>query len=160
MEDFENRFGGIGRLYGQSALTKLASSRMVVVGLGGVGTWAAEALARSGVSYLRLIDLDEICISNVNRQLPAMDGTIGRSKVDVMAERLRQINPAGLFEAVSEYFTQESADRLLRFPSLTGRSANSTGIDRPDCVIDAIDALTNKCHLIAQCRALGIPCVS
>lgn len=160
MGEFENRFGGIGRLYGQSALAKLASSRMIIVGLGGVGTWVAEALARSGVSHLRLIDLDEICISNVNRQLPAMDGTIGRAKVDVMAERLRQINPAGHFEAVSEYFTQASADRLLCFSGLSGDRENGPTAIHPDCVIDAIDAVTNKCHLIAHCRARGIPCVS
>ena len=160
MHDFDSRFGGIGRLYGQSALARLASARMVIVGLGGVGTWVAEALARSGVSHLRLIDLDEICISNINRQLPAMDGTIGRPKVDVMAERLRQINPTGHFEAVSEFLTQDSADRLLQFAAPMRDGENTPSAVHPDCVIDAIDSVTNKCYLIAHCRALGIPCVS
>src|SRR5690554_825513 len=88
------RFGGIARLYGTEALARLQGSHMAVVGIGGVGSWAAEALARTGIGRITLIDMDDICVTNTNRQLPAMAGNIGRLKVEVMAERIRAINPA------------------------------------------------------------------
>jgi tRNA A37 threonylcarbamoyladenosine dehydratase len=160
MSDFESRFGGIARLYGREALAKLRASRVLVVGLGGVGTWAAEALARSGVSHLRLVDLDEICISNVNRQLPALEGTVGLSKVAVMAERLGLINPHGSFEGIQEFFTEESAAQLLGVREESGKWVPDSEGTTPDCVIDAIDSVANKCRLIAWCRRVGIPCVS
>ena len=160
MSDFESRFGGIARLYGQEALSKLRSSRVLIVGLGGVGTWAAEALARSGISHIRLVDLDEICISNVNRQLPALEGTVGLPKVTVMAERLALINPHGSFEAVQEFFTEESAARLLGVREESGKWVSDPTLPMPDCVIDAIDSVANKCRLIAWCRRIGVPCVS
>lgn len=160
MSDFESRFGGIARLYGREALSRLRGSRVMIVGLGGVGTWAAEALARSGVSHLRLVDLDEICISNVNRQLPALDGAVGLAKVTVMAERLALINPHGAFEAVQEFFTEESAARLLGVREESGKWVPTSSSSIPDCVIDAIDSVANKCRLIAWGRRIGVPCVS
>ena len=93
MSDFETRFGGIARLYGRAGLARLRAAHVCIVGIGGVGTWSVEALARSGVGALTLVDLDEVCVTNINRQLPALTETVGRAKVDVMAERIHAINP-------------------------------------------------------------------
>ena len=90
-EQFDLRFGGTKRLYGNDAVEKLASSHVCVVGIGGVGSWAAEALARSGVGEITLIDLDDICTTNINRQIHALTDTVGQSKVEVMAQRVRGI---------------------------------------------------------------------
>jgi tRNA A37 threonylcarbamoyladenosine dehydratase len=144
-DDFEIRFGGIGRLVGTDALARLRSARVAVVGLGGVGSWAVEALARSGIGHLTLIDLDEVCLSNVNRQLPALDGTLGRFKAEVLAERVRAIHPSCQVDARIEFFTEASSERLLS----GGYSA----------VVDAIDAVANKCRLIAACRARNLPVI-
>ena len=140
-EDYLDRFGGVGRLYGRAALARLCAAHVCVVGVGGVGSWAVEGLARSGVGALTLVDLDDVCVTNVNRQLPAIEGQIGRPKVVVLAERVRAINPACRVETVQEFFTKASADRLLATPF--------------DYVIDAIDNMTNKALLIAGCRARG-----
>src|SRR5882757_170570 len=93
MSDFDFRFGGIGRLFGADALPRLRAAHVCVVGIGGVGSWAVEALARSGVGHLTLVDLDEVCVSNVNRQLHALSADVGRPKVEIMADRIRGINP-------------------------------------------------------------------
>src|SRR5882757_392889 len=122
--DHIERFGGLARLLGTTALPRLAAAHVCVVGVGGVGSWVVEGLARSGVGALTLVDLDDVCITNVNRQLPALDGQIGRPKVGVMADRVRLINPACKVEAVAEFFTTASAERLLA-PHF-------------DCVVDAI----------------------
>ncbi len=143
MEDFAQRFGGIARLYGAVGLERLRAAHVCVIGVGGVGSWTVEALARSGVGALTLIDLDDVCITNVNRQLPALDGQIGRPKIDVLAERVRLIQPACRVERVAEFFTNESAARLLK--------------PRFDFVIDATDKLTNKCLIITGCRERGLP---
>ncbi len=143
--DFDTRFAAVARLYGQAGLDRLRTAHVAVVGLGGVGSWAVEALARSGVGALTLIDLDEVCLSNVNRQLPALDGNVGRFKADVLAERVRLINPACTVRAIPEFFTAGSADRLFAEPFTV--------------VVDAIDALANKCRLIAACRARSLPVV-
>lgn len=142
MSDFEFRFGGIGRLFGMAGLARLRAAHVCVVGIGGVGSWAVEALARSGVGHLTLVDLDEVCVSNVNRQLHALNSEVGRAKVEVMAERVRGINPECDVRAAMEFFTESNAESLL--------SA------RFDYVVDAIDSLTNKCRLIAACRDKGI----
>ncbi|MEY5013061.1 MAG: hypothetical protein RLY69_776, partial [Verrucomicrobiota bacterium] len=92
-ERIPTRFGGIARLYGEAATRRFLRARVAVIGIGGVGSWVVEALARSGIGHLTLVDLDEICLTNVNRQLHAMDGQIGRQKTDAMAERARAINP-------------------------------------------------------------------
>jgi tRNA threonylcarbamoyladenosine dehydratase len=146
LHDYELRFGGLGRLYGVEGLKRLRAAKVCVVGIGGVGSWAAEALARSGIGELTLIDLDEVCVSNVNRQIPAMNGFVGRSKAEVMAERIRAINPEGEVRAISEFFTAASAEVLLA--------------EHFDFLCDAIDSLQNKCLLIALCRKKGIPVVT
>ncbi|MCB1104251.1 MAG: tRNA threonylcarbamoyladenosine dehydratase [Opitutaceae bacterium] len=145
-EDYLSRFGGIGRLYGRKALARLSAAQVCVVGVGGVGSWTVEALARSGVGALTLIDLDDVCVTNVNRQLPALDGQIGRPKVEVLAERVRLINPGCKVTAKTEFFTAASAERML-----------SGGFD---CVIDAIDSVGNKALLVAECHKRGLPVVT
>ncbi|MFA5264073.1 MAG: tRNA threonylcarbamoyladenosine dehydratase [Opitutaceae bacterium] len=144
-EDYLNRFGGLARLYGREALERLACAHVCVVGVGGVGSWTVEGLARSGVGSITLIDLDDVCITNVNRQLPAVEGQIGRTKVAALADRVRLINPACRVRAISEYFIEASVDRLMD--------------TRYDCVVDAIDSLNSKALLIACCVKRGIACV-
>jgi tRNA A37 threonylcarbamoyladenosine dehydratase len=139
------RFAGIARLYGPGA-ARLATSHVLVVGVGGVGSWTAEALARTGVGRITLLDGDEICVTNVSRQVHALDGVIGRPKVEVLAERLRAIHPAGLVHAVAEFFRIASAERHLAGPF--------------DFVVDAIDGVTPKAALIAGCRERGWPVVT
>ena len=142
-EDYLQRFGGLGRLYGAAALPRLQAAHVCVVGVGGVGSWVVEALARSGVGALTLVDLDDVCITNVNRQLPALDGNIGRPKVAALAERVRTINPACRVTALGEYFTVKTAEQLLG--------------GRFDWVVDAIDGMSNKALLIAECVRRGQP---
>ncbi len=114
MSDFETRFGGIARLYGTGGLEKLRAAHVCVIGIGGVGTWAAEALARSGVGALTLVDLDEVCVTNINRQLHALTETVGRAKVEVMAERIRAINPECRVTAEQKFFNEQTAGRTAR----------------------------------------------
>jgi len=141
-----SRFSGISRLYGTSALERFSQARVAIVGIGGVGSWTVEALARSGIGHLTLIDLDEICLSNVNRQLHAMDGQIGRLKTTAMADRIHAINPDCTTEEKQTFYSEKNADELL-----------GAGFD---VVIDAIDAVRQKCHLIAACKERGIPIVT
>ncbi|MCP5522755.1 MAG: tRNA threonylcarbamoyladenosine dehydratase [Verrucomicrobiales bacterium] len=143
MDDWSERFGGIGRLFGTAGLDRLRAARVMVVGIGGVGSWVVEALARSGVGHLRLVDLDDVCVTNVNRQLHALDGTIGRPKVHVMAERVHCINPACTVEPVADFFTAQNADELL-----------TVALDH---VVDAIDNAPLKALLVARSTALGRP---
>jgi tRNA threonylcarbamoyladenosine dehydratase len=145
-EDFQHRFGGIARLYGQAALERFLGARIAVIGIGGVGSWAVEALARSGIGHLTLVDLDEICLTNVNRQLHAMDGQIGRQKTEAMADRARAIHPGCEVRVMPVFFTEKTAGQIL--------DAGFSG------VIDAIDSLRHKALLIAECRNRGIPLVT
>ncbi len=142
---FAHRFGGMFRLYGETATGALRRARVCIVGVGGVGSWAGEALARSGIGHLRLVDWDDICFSNVNRQIHALTGTAGRGKVDILAERIRLINPECEVEPLREYYTDQNADELIA-PGL-------------DYVVDAIDRKNAKIHLITRCKQLGIPVV-
>ena len=146
MSDFETRFGGIARLYGGSGLEKLRAANVCVIGIGGVGTWSAEALARSGIGALTLVDLDEVCTSNINRQLHALTETVGRAKVEVMADRIRAINPDCRVVIEQQFFNAETADRLLA--------------PKFDFVLDAIDSVTNKVLLLAGCRQRNLPVVA
>jgi tRNA A37 threonylcarbamoyladenosine dehydratase len=146
MNDFELRFGGIQRLYSSDGLQRLRRASVCVVGLGGVGSWAAEALARSAIGSLTLVDLDEVCASNVNRQLHALDGVIGCSKVEVMAARLRAINPDCRVRAIQQFFNESTALEILDFPF--------------HWVFDAIDQVQNKCLLLARCRQKEIPVIA
>jgi tRNA A37 threonylcarbamoyladenosine dehydratase len=136
---FTERFGGLARLYGAAALPRLAAARVCVVGVGGVGSWVVEGLARSAIGAITMIDLDDVCITNVNRQLPALEGQIGRPKVQVLAERVLAINPDCRVEAVADFFTEASAERLLAPPC--------------DFIVDAIDRMSQKALLIAGARA-------
>ncbi len=136
-----DRFGGIGRLYGTDALARLARAHVMVVGVGGVGSWTVEALARSGVGALTLVDMDDVCVTNINRQLPALDGTVGRPKVEVLAERIALINPACRVTPEVAFFTAASADRLLEGTF--------------DYVVDAVDRMSIKALLIARSQARG-----
>ena len=116
---------------------------MCVVGVGGVGSWVVEGLARSGIGALTLVDLDDVCVTNVNRQLPALDGQIGRPKVTVLAERVRLINPECRVTEVQEFFTASSAERLLA--------------PRFDFVVDAVDRMSHKALVIGEAHARGLP---
>lgn len=139
------RFRGIDRLYGSGSVARLAACHVGVVGIGGVGSWVAEALARSGVGRITLIDADEVCVSNTNRQLHALDGQYGRPKVQVMAERLRAINPEAGVEAVERFLTPASLDEML---------------DRGyDLVVDACDAFRVKVETVAWCRRRKLPLI-
>lgn len=141
------RFAGIGRLFGRAALERLHDSHVCVVGLGGVGSWTVEALARSGVGRLTLVDMDEVCISNTNRQSHALADTGGRFKAEVLAERVKRINPDCDVRAINAFFTPATVDRIL--------------VDnRPDRLVDAIDGVKNKALLIASCRYRDIPVVT
>ena len=146
MSDFETRFGGIARLYGKSALEKLRAAHVAVVGIGGVGTWAAEALARSGIGALTLVDLDEVCVTNINRQLHALGETVGRAKVEVMAERIRAINPGCRVTVEQKFFNEQTAAELLA--------------PKFDFVLDAIDDVANKVLLLVRCREKKIPIIT
>ena len=152
MDDHSERFGGIGRLYGAAAAEAFRKAHALVVGIGGVGSWAAEALARSGVGRITLVDLDEVCVTNINRQIHALEDTVGQSKAEVMAARLRSIWPGIRAEAVNEFFHGDNARRLLGLDEAFLEA-------RPQVVVDAIDAMSNKVRLIALCREAGIPVV-
>ena len=141
----DERFAGIDRLYGAGSVARLARTHVCVVGVGGVGSWAVEALARSGVGRLTLVDADDVCVSNTNRQLPALEGSYGRAKVDAMAERARAINPHIEVSARAEFLTPGSLEALL-----------GAGFD---AVLDACDALKVKVAMIAFCRRRKIPIV-
>jgi tRNA A37 threonylcarbamoyladenosine dehydratase len=140
------RFDRAARLFSEPGLQKLMGARVLVVGVGGVGSFTAEALARSGVGHIALIDFDRVCVTNTNRQLHAMQGTIGKRKVEVMAARLKLVHPTSTIEAVPTFYNAESSDELLS--------------GRIDYVVDAIDNLTAKAHLIATCIERKLPLVS
>lgn len=143
MSDLQARFGGIDRLYGAGTLDVLARAHVAVVGVGGVGSWAAEALVRSGLGRITLIDADDICLSNTNRQVMALDGQYGRPKVDVLAERLRAINPALVAAPVARFVTPTTVGELL-----------GGGYDY---VLDACDAFRVKVEAIYWCRRNRVP---
>ena len=136
------RFGGIARLYGQDALQALSSAHFVVIGLGGVGTWVAEALARSGVGELTLIELDDVCVTNTNRQSHALQSTLGRAKNQVICARLRDINPELIIHAVDDFIDEHNMTTLV------GKQHH--------VVIDAIDAAHLKARLVAYCLAIKV----
>ena len=145
MTDHDTRFDGIARLYGREGLKRLRRAHVCVIGLGGVGSWTVEALARSGVGKLTLVDLDEICVTNINRQLHALDATVSRSKVEVMAERVRAINPVCEVVSLFTFFTEANAEEILSVPF--------------DCAVDAIDSVAHKCRLIVMCDEKKIPLI-
>lgn len=143
--DYERRFGGLQRLYGPAGLQRVAAAHVVVAGIGGVGTWCAEALARSGVGAITLIDLDHISESNINRQLHALTGTLGQSKVEAMTHRIAAINPACRVHAMDDFVTPENTPDVF-----------DSG---PDVVIDCTDQVSAKIAMILEGRQRQIPVV-
>lgn len=141
-----HRFSREELLIGAEGLNRLRSARVAVFGIGGVGSYVVEALARSGVGALDLFDSDTVALSNINRQLIALESTLGRPKVEAAKERVLQINPACRVEARQLFFTPESAGEV--------------GFSQYDYVADAIDTVTGKLELIRRCREAGVPVIS
>lgn len=144
--NMKDKFARTGMLLGEDALEKLATSRVAVFGVGGVGGYVVEALARSGVGTLDLIDDDDVCESNINRQIIATTKTIGQPKVLVAKERVLDINPEAVVNAHKTFYTPETAD--------------SFDFTQYDYVVDAIDTVTGKISLVMQANAAGIPIIS
>jgi tRNA A37 threonylcarbamoyladenosine dehydratase len=143
--DQERRFGGIGRLYGTAGAERLRTAHVCIVGIGGVGSWSAEALARNAVGRITLIDLDMVAESNTNRQIHALGDVYGKAKVDAMAERIRAINPACEVDCIEDFVTPDNVEHML------GRGFSA--------VIDAIDQVRAKAAMIAFCRRRKTPIV-
>lgn len=139
------RFGGIKRLYGQQQFEWIQHAHFCVVGIGGVGSWTAEALARTGVGKITLIDLDDICATNVNRQIHALSGTIGQAKVDAMKARCELINPECDVNVIDDFITLDNIQEHIQ------------GFDY---VIDCIDAVKEKAALIAHCKRVKLPIIT
>lgn len=140
------RFDRMGRLVGNEAMAKLFNSHVMVIGVGGVGSFAAESLARSGIGHLTLVDFDEVCITNTNRQLHALQGVIGQKKAKIMAERLKKINPQAQIDSIERFYSAETANEILALC--------------PDVIIDAIDNITAKCHLLNECKSRDLKVIS
>lgn len=145
-DGYRQRFGGIGRLYGDNALQALARGHFAVIGLGGVGTWVAEALARSGVGELTLIEMDEVCVTNTNRQLHALASTIGRSKNETLAARLRDINPDIIVNSTEDFLDTDNMRQYIG--------------SQFDVVVDAMDSAHIKAGLVAYCSAIKLRLVT
>lgn len=145
--DFDRRFGGIARLYGKDALARFRAAHVCVIGVGGVGSWVVEALARSAIGNITMIDLDNVAESNINRQLHALSDTLGMAKVTALAERIAQINPTCTVTQIEDFLTADNLDEMI-------------GAHRYDYVIDAIDNARAKTALIAYCRQHDIPLVT
>lgn len=146
LNEYNQRFGGIARLYGVTALAKLKNSNVMIVGLGGVGSWAAEALARSGVGTITLVDLDDICITNTNRQICALNETIGLMKTVILKQRIKSINPEANIIIHENFFTKTTFENILD--------------NKIDFIIDAIDSMENKCLLISEASKRNIPIIT
>jgi tRNA A37 threonylcarbamoyladenosine dehydratase len=145
--DLERRFGGLRRLYGPTGYARVRGARIAVVGVGGVGSWTAEALARSGVAGLTLIDLDHVAESNINRQVHALEPTLGQAKVLALQERIALIHPGCVVHAVEEFVDEDNVAALLGAGPLDG-------------VIDCCDQVRAKAAVAAWARAQGVPVVS
>src|SRR5450830_2119083 len=142
--DFDRRFGGIARLYGAQGLARFRAAHICIVGVGGVGSWIVEALARSAVGKITMIDLDNLAESNVNRQIHALTDTLGKAKVTALHERIMQINPYCEVTEVEDFLTPDNVGEMI-------------GVGRFDYVIDAIDNVRAKVALIAYCRENKVP---
>ena len=138
VDNYEQRFGGIGRLYTPEGLAKLRQSHVCVIGIGGVGSWAVEALARTGLGKITMIDMDDICVTNINRQIHAMTGTVAQLKTEAMKERVERINPECVVEIIDDFITPENIPEYLNLGY--------------DYVLDAIDSVRTKAALIAYCK--------
>lgn len=149
MSNYETRFGGIARLYGMQQAQWLQHAHFCVAGIGGVGTWVAEGLVRSGIGKITLIDLDDICTTNTNRQIHAMQDTIGKAKVDVMADRIKAINPDCDVTCIEDFVTADNLTEIF------GQKDNA----KFDFVIDAIDSINAKTAMIAHCKRNKLPII-
>ncbi|MFZ6641288.1 tRNA cyclic N6-threonylcarbamoyladenosine(37) synthase TcdA [Undibacterium sp. TC4M20W] len=145
--DFERRFGGIARLYGAAGLERFKQAHVCVIGVGGVGSWVVEALARSAIGRITMIDLDNVAESNINRQIQANTDTVGKAKVTALAERIALINPYCKVNEVEDFVTPDNLDAMLGQPGF-------------DYVIDAIDNVKAKTALIAYCRQHAVPLIT
>ena len=145
--DFARRFGGIARLYGERALERFRAAHVCVIGVGGVGSWIVEALARSAVGHLTLIDLDNVAESNINRQIQALTSTVGMPKIEALRERIAQINPFCKVTLVEDFIEPDNIAQMV-------------GTGRFDYVVDAIDSVKAKAALIAYCRDHKLPLVT
>lgn len=144
-DEYDRRFAGVAKIYGEDAFNHYEKSHVMVIGIGGVGSWAVEALARSGVGELTLVDMDVVAASNINRQLPALSSTLGHEKIEVMAERCRQINPRIKINLIDDYLTPENVVETLA--------------GAPDLILDCIDDVKAKLALILHCRFNKIPLI-
>lgn len=143
---YMQRFSGIARLYGQQALGVFSQAHVCVIGIGGVGSWAAEALARTGIGAITLIDMDDVCVTNTNRQIHALRSNVGQAKTEVVAARIREINPECQVTCIDDFITPDNVDKLID--------------NRFSYVIDAIDSVRPKAALLAYCRRFKIPIVT
>lgn len=188
-EDYFLRFSGVGRLYSGNVtatgeetvvgvgsdtekvhivLNRLVKATVVIVGIGGVGSWASEAICRSGIGSIVLVDLDDVCISNTNRQVHTLLSTVGKFKIEEMKQRLLQINPHCNVTLIHEFVTKENVEPMLEqiLSSLSTNDSSSSNTtracntSRPLCVLDAIDGKSEKAALIAACAARQIPIVT
>lgn len=146
--DLDRRFGGLRRLYGVDPAQRLFDSHVVVVGIGGVGSWVVEALARSGVSCLTLIDMDHVAESNINRQVHALEGTVGQAKIQAMADRVAQIHPACQVNLVDDFVTPDNWPGLL------------APLDAPNVVVDACDNMLAKVAMASWAMRSQTPFVT
>lgn len=144
--DFARRFGGIARLYGEPALEKFRAAHVCVIGVGGVGSWVVEALARSAIGHLTLIDLDNVAESNINRQIQALSSTVGMAKIEALKQRIAQINPFCRVTLVEDFIDVENIPAMIADKNF-------------DYVVDAIDSVKPKAALIAWCSANRMPLV-
>lgn len=145
VDDFENRFGGITRLFGIKGMDRIKKAHILIIGIGGVGSWVAESMARTGIGRMTLVDLDDVCVTNINRQVHALNGTVGKFKVDVMKERVALINPFCEVDIKQCFFSPKNLHVVFD--------------KNYDFVIDACDDFSNKCYLIDYCRKEKIPLI-
>ena len=139
-------FTGIINLYGEKGLEKLQESHVMIIGIGGVGSWAAESLARSGVGKISIVDMDDICSSNINRQVHSLSSTIGQEKVNIMEKRLLDINPKLKVNSLFDFFTPKTMEDIFAL--------------KPDYIIDAMDSIDNKCLLVAEAKKRELPIIT
>ncbi|MEQ1420196.1 tRNA threonylcarbamoyladenosine dehydratase [Acinetobacter indicus] len=144
-DEYDRRFAGVAKIYGEDSFQYYANSHVMVIGIGGVGSWAVEALARTGIGELTLVDMDVVAASNINRQLPAMSSTLGHEKIEIMAERCRAINPRIKINLIDDYLTPDNVKDLLAHT--------------PDVVLDCIDDVKAKLALMLHCRFNKVPLI-
>lgn len=144
-DEYDRRFAGAARIYGEDSFHHYENSHVMIIGIGGVGSWAVEALARTGIGELTLVDMDVVAASNINRQLPAMSATLGHEKIEVMAARCREINPRIKINLIDDYLTPENVKEILA--------------GAPDIILDCIDDVKAKFALMLHCRFNKIPLI-